>query len=405
MASVAFRTYRAFQDERRAAGAGGGGKGSAGKGGVGEGGEGKGGREAGGGWSSGGGRHFAARQAAEEGENGRGEAGVNGCGEAGAGGAAGKLPRESCAAEGGAGGRTGAEEPPPMPDSFMAFASSFLPGGKGKGAERAGCGGAKPTQSSGGRGGEEAGGEDGAGRGGDGVSGGWDGGSAPGERAAFLMMESMWRVSLMDIESTLRRVSRGPVGWEGAGLPYSVGEGVCSSCVPVLVLHAVTLPLVPGRALRVPCARTTTRASSGPIRRSADSGSARLYQDQAAGCNGLTLSAASTGSSIRRVHLSSTASPPLLSVQVCNKLLADRASEPSVRRARARGLVVMGRVFQAHGSYAAMTKLDVQVRLGWRLDVGVGERIGFVSRMSVSLGEGESTHTTAPWPFHPRNGT
>jgi len=49
--------------------------------------------------------------------------------------------------------------------------------------------------------------------------------------------------------------------------------------------------------------------------------------------------------------------------RVCNKVLADRATDGDVRKARARGLVTMGRIFKAHGSYAAMTKLDVQVHL------------------------------------------
>lgn len=53
--------------------------------------------------------------------------------------------------------------------------------------------------------------------------------------------------------------------------------------------------------------------------------------------------------------------------QVCNKVLADRATDGDVRKARARGLVTMGRIFKAHGSYAAMTKLDVQVHLALQL--------------------------------------
>jgi len=46
---------------------------------------------------------------------------------------------------------------------------------------------------------------------------------------------------------------------------------------------------------------------------------------------------------------------------VCSKVLSDRASQPEVRKARARALVTMGRVFKAHGSYDAVKNLNVQV--------------------------------------------
>ena len=43
---------------------------------------------------------------------------------------------------------------------------------------------------------------------------------------------------------------------------------------------------------------------------------------------------------------------------VCNKVLSDTSTEMGERQARARALVLMGRVFKAYGSAGAIKKMD-----------------------------------------------
>ena len=42
----------------------------------------------------------------------------------------------------------------------------------------------------------------------------------------------------------------------------------------------------------------------------------------------------------------------------CNKVLADDSADTALRKARARGLVAMGRVFQLYGSSDALKSID-----------------------------------------------
>ena len=121
---------------------------------------------------------------------------------------------------------------------------------------------------------------------GDGGEGGEGGGGGPSEDTVLLMLESMWRVSMLDIEATLR---------------HACNKGA------LLSLRAHT-PLPPPR-------RTPARISHALC---------------ACAC----------------------------CARLASPVLSDQSAGKEARKARARGLVLMGRIFQTYGSADALKTTD-----------------------------------------------